>query len=216
MRYDLAIFDMDGTILDTLGDLRDSLNAALASEGLPPRTTDEARRFVGNGIRRLVERGVPDGTPDEVLERVLVAFKRHYAVHCADSTCPYPGIPEMLSSLRAAGVRTAVVSNKDDGAVRRLAETFFPGAFDHVAGLREGVRRKPAPDTVDAAIASLGVRRSSAVYIGDSEVDLETARAARIPCITVLWGFRSREELAAQGSDCFAAGPADELRLILE
>ena len=215
MKYELAVFDMDGTILDTLEDLRDSLNFALEQNGLPTRTLGEVRSFVGNGIRLLVERGVPEGTGAELTDKVFDDFSAHYKLHCADMTRPYDGIKEVISALRAAGVKTAVVSNKADFAVQELCRSYFPGLFDAAAGEQEGVRRKPAPDSVNTVIKALDAIGSSAVYIGDSEVDLETAKNAKLPCISVLWGFRSEEFLRQRGAKCTVSAPAELLELIL-
>ncbi|MBR7092838.1 MAG: HAD-IA family hydrolase [Clostridia bacterium] len=200
LMYKLVIFDMDGTVLDTLEDLKESLNHALAACGMPARSLDEVRNFVGNGIRRLVERGVPAGTSAAEVGRVLACFEQHYALHCGDHTRPYPGIPELLRRLQAAGVPAAVVSNKTDYAVQALCAQYFPGLFCCAQGLREGVRAKPAPDMVTATLQACGVSREQAVFVGDSEVDLATARAAELPCIAVAWGFRGREKLAALGA----------------
>lgn len=211
MKYDLVIFDLDGTLLDTLDDLRDSLNTALGRSGLPERTTAEVRRFVGNGMKRLVERGVPEGTSAEIVDRVLQDFTAHYKLHCTDKTRPYPGIPELLRRLRASGCRTAVVSNKDDFAVRALCDDHFPGLFDLSVGCRAGIRRKPAPDSVLEVLSRLGASAASAVYVGDSEVDVETARNAQLPLIAVSWGFRDAEELIRLG-----ANPVDSAEALLE
>lgn len=197
----LAVFDLDGTVLDTLADLAGSVNFALAAGGFPQRTQKEIRSFLGNGVKNLICRSLPAKT-DAAAERVLADFKAHYALHCTDMTCPYKGIPELLVSLRAAGIRTAVVSNKTDDAVQKLAKKFFPGLFDYVAGEKEGVARKPAPDGVYAALAALGVKRENALYIGDSEVDVQTAKNAGLPCIAVSWGFRDEDVLWANGAVC--------------
>ena len=149
MKYDLLIFDLDGTILDTLEDLKESTNYALDFHGFPKRTLDEVRRFVGNGIGKLIERAVPSGTPEKETGRVLATFKRHYGEHCADHTKPYEKIPAFLKVVREKGCQTAVVSNKADFAVQALCEQYFPGMFDFVVGEREGIRRKPCPDSVN-------------------------------------------------------------------
>lgn len=214
MKYRAVVFDMDGTLLDTLEDMKRSVNAALAAEGFPPRTLDEVRRFVGNGNRRLVERAVPAGTDAETVERVFRGFHAQYRAHCMDHARVYPGIPALLVRLRAAGVRTAVVSNKADYAVQLLADRFFPGLLDAAAGEKEGVRRKPAPDGVLAVLAALGVPPAEAAYVGDSEVDIETARNAGLPCLSVTWGFRPAAYLIAQGAEQ-TAGTADELAALL-
>ena len=196
MSYKAAIFDMDGTILNTLDDLADATNRALAENSLPVRTIDEVRNFVGNGIRKLIERAVPAGTARSVIDKVNDDFSAYYAKHCADKTMPYEGISAMLASLRTAGIKTAVVSNKDDYAVQTLARVYFPAMFDAVAGVRSGIRKKPAPDTVFEVMNRLSVEKAQCVYIGDSEVDIETAENAGIPCICVAWGFKGRTFLA--------------------
>ena len=196
MRPELAIFDLDGTILDTLGDLRDSVNFALSKNGLQPRTTEEIRAFVGNGIRLLVERAVPENTDRAIIDTCFGDFKAHYKLNSANLTKPYDGIPQVLSELKSTGIKLAVVSNKADFAVQELVESYFPDTFDFVVGEREGVRRKPCPDSVYAAMEYFGVNKNNTVYIGDSEVDVETARNSGIPCVAVTWGFRDRCVLA--------------------
>lgn len=210
----LVIFDLDGTLLDTLEDLHVAVNHALAAGGLELRSIEETRRFVGNGVRLLVERAVPSGTPREKTDAVFAAFMAYYLIHCTDRTAPYPGVSALLSALRAAGVKTAVVSNKADAAVQTLCERYFPGLYDICVGERPNVRRKPAPDSVNAVLAALGEARSTAVYVGDSEVDIETAKNAGMPCISVTWGFRDREELQAHGAVRFADS-AEALRRML-
>ncbi len=201
MSYKLAIFDLDGTILDTLEDLKESTNAALASNGYPARTLDEVRRFVGNGIGKLIERAVPQGTSKEAAEKTLESFKRHYGIHCADHTKPYDGILELLENLRKRGIQTAVVSNKADFAVQELCSKYFPDAFDFVVGEREGIRRKPCPDSVFEVLRTLKKTADEAVYIGDSDVDVETAKQAGMDGIFVSWGFRGREFLIEHGAE---------------
>lgn len=210
----LIIFDMDGTILNTLEDLADSTNTALTAHGFPQRTVEEVRHFVGNGIRKLIERAVPAGTPPEVTERVLADFQAHYAAHCADKTKPYDGVTELLAALKEKGYLTAVVSNKADFAVQSLCETYFAGLFDFAVGEREGIRRKPCPDSVFAALSHFRAAPEDAVYIGDSEVDLETAKCAGIDEISVEWGFRDRAFLEAHGADCFVKRPEEILRYL--
>lgn len=214
MQIRLAVFDLDGTILDTLEDLAAAGNHALTSCGMPERTTDEVRQFVGNGIRKYMERAVPPGTPEADIDRVHAAFTAYYTEHCADRTAPYPGIPELLRQLRSAGIRTAVVSNKADYAVQMLCEQYFPGLFDAAAGEKEGVRRKPAPDAVNAVLAALHIPREETVYIGDSDVDIETARNAGMPCISVSYGFRSEAFLREHGA-VTVAGDAEQLAGLL-
>lgn len=215
MRASLAIFDMDGTILDTLEDLAGSLNYALEKNGFDRRTTEQVRGFIGDGIRKLVERGLPDGCEGAVYDTVLNDFIDHYKRHCADKTRPYEGIIPAIRSIREAGIRTAVVSNKADFAVKQLCDRFFDGLFDAAAGHSEAVRRKPAPDTVNMVLRRLGTDRSRAVYIGDSEVDGETAKNAGMPCISVSWGYRDSEFLAARGLSPIVHTPAELTALLL-
>lgn len=214
MRYRAAIFDMDGTILDTLEDLRGSVNAALRREGFPERRLEEIRAFVGNGAAKLIERAVPDGTDAETTRRVLAFYKPYYEAHAQIRTAPYPGIAAMLAALRSAGGKLAVVSNKPDPAVKALAAHYFPGMFDLALGARDGVAVKPAPDMLRAALSLLGAEPSEAVYIGDSDVDVATAANAGLPCVSVLWGFRDEAFLRAHGARCFARD-ADELLALL-
>lgn len=215
MRYRCAIFDMDGTILNTLEDLADSTNAALSLSGYPERSIDEVRSFVGNGIRLLIERAVPEGISVAETDRVHADFMKYYQVHCADKTRPYDGIRETIAALQRGGCQTAVVSNKADAAVRELSSRYFDGLFSVSIGEREGIARKPAPDTVNEVMRRLGVSRKETVYIGDSEVDLETAENAKLPCILVEWGFRDKEFLRSRGGRTFVAEPEQIAQLIL-
>ena len=214
--YQTAVYDLDGTLLNTLDDLYISMSHALESNGCPPRTEDEIRSFLGNGMKVLVRLSLPEGSAPELEEAVAASFKEHYAAHCEDHTGPYEGIPEMLERLRAAGVRLAVVSNKGDFAVQELIARQFPGAFDAVLGECEerGIRKKPAPDMVEAALERLGGSREGLVYIGDSEVDLQTAANVGCPCVICSWGFRSREQLVADGASTIVDTP-DELGRVL-
>ena len=211
-------FDMDGTVLDTLGDLHAACNAALRRFSFPERSLDEVRRFVGNGSRRLFERALPEGTDERTLEEVLAWYKPWYNVHCAELTRPYPGVVPLLRELRAAGIALAVVSNKPDATVRALTGRFFPGLFTLALGEDEehGLRRKPWPDMLDAAAARMGQDKSSALYVGDSEVDLLTAKNAGLPCASVTWGFREREELEAAGAKLLFDTPEALGRFILK
>ena len=210
MAYRTAIFDLDGTLLDTLADLATATNIALAEHGLPARTTDEVRRFVGNGIRLLCERAVPQGTDPQVTDAVFESFKRAYARHERDETAPYPGIIDMLHALRAAGVKVAVVSNKADFAVQALVGHFFGDVFDFALGEREGTPKKPDRAMVDIILEELGETTEGLVYVGDSEVDLETAANCGCDCIICSWGFRERELLLARGATTIV-DTADEL-----
>lgn len=209
MGYRLAVFDMDGTILDTLEDLKDSLNFALKETGFPQRTLEEVRCFVGNGLQKLVERATPPDITEEEKKKIQEVFKKHYKEHCADKTRPYDGILELLCDLRESGVKTAVVSNKGDFAVQDLCRDYFDGLFDCAIGEREGVRKKPAPDSVNEVLRILQAGREDAVYIGDSEVDIETARNAGIDGIIVSWGFREKAFLAERGAELILDSAAE-------
>lgn len=214
MKYKAIIFDLDGTLTDTLEDLFLSVNHALRSNGLPERTLDEVQRFVGNGVRKLIERAVPEDTETTVLEKCFETFRAHYVIHCQDHTCLYPGIATLLMALHAKGYRMAVVSNKLQTGVNELSRTFFQGVIDVAIGEQNGIPRKPAPDMVEAALKQLGVTKDEAIYVGDSDVDLQTAANAGLPCIAVLWGFRSRDFLIAHGATVFAETPQDVLELV--
>ena len=214
MKYKLAIFDMDGTILDTLEDLSASLNYALRLSGFEERTLAEVRSFVGNGIRKLVERGVPAGTSEAEIDRVFADFSAHYKLHCADKTKPYDGIRELLLELRSRGMKIAVVSNKADFAVQELCRQYFEQIFDAAVGEQNVVRKKPAPDSVNTVLEKLEICRTNAVYIGDSEVDIETAKNAQMDCIAVDWGFRDREYLKNVGAKIIVSDPESLLTLL--
>ena len=216
MRYQLFIFDMDGTILDTLDDLAASTNYALACSGLPERTTDEIRRFVGNGVGELIDMAVPEGTNGAIKEKVLADFGSHYKEHCFDRTGPYKGIRECINALKTAGMKVAVVSNKMDYAVGELCDRFFPGVFDAAVGEKEGIRRKPWPDSVNHVISQLGVAKENAVYIGDSEVDIDTAKNAGIDGIAVVWGFRDSDFLKEKGASVLVKDPEELCSMLLE
>lgn len=215
MSYKAAIFDLDGTILDTLDDLANSLNHALTENGYPARTRDEVRRFIGNGVRMLVRRGCPAGTPEEDQERVYDTFQPHYRAHNRDLTRPYDGIHELLDALIAAGIPTAVVSNKMHYAVVVLCEEMFPGKFLHMVGNSPELAPKPAPDSVNVVLEQLGLPLADIVYIGDTEVDVETARNAGIDCIGVSWGFRDGQTLRDLGAKYVVDTPAEILDIVL-
>lgn len=208
-RYKAIIFDLDGTLLDTLADLAEGTNYALRVNGFPERTIDEIRRFVGNGARKLIERAVPDGQIEAALEKVRQDFDIYYKVHCKDHTGPYPGIMEMLQELVQQGYSLGVVSNKPDFAVQELIPEYFPGIFTSVSGERPGVAKKPAPDLIREAMKNLQADSSNAVYVGDSEVDLEAAANAGIPCISVAWGFKGRRFLEEQHAGTIIEVPAE-------
>ena len=215
MPYQTAIFDLDGTLLDTLEDLFRAVNRALHSHGLPLRTRDEIRSFVGNGVELLVRRSLPEGYAEETAAAVLSDFKTTYAAICKDNTRPYDGILPLLTSLRQNGVRIAVVSNKFDAATKALCAEYFGELVDVAIGERAGVRKKPAPDTVFEALTALGVTATGAVYIGDSDVDIETAKNAAMPCISVTWGLRDEAFLLENGAETLANSPDELLRMLL-
>jgi len=216
MRYKLAVFDMDGTILNTLEDLADSTNYALKANGLPERTIDEVRRFVGNGIRLLIERAVPTDTDKKLTDQVFDTFKEYYKTHCAVKTRPYDGIKDVLLELRKAGCLTAVVSNKADFAVQDLCKDYFDNLFDFAIGEREGIKKKPAPDSVFEVLSKLNVEKDNAVYIGDSDVDFATSVNAGMDVIMVGWGFRDEEFLREKGAKRIIKQPSEILDIILE
>ena len=227
--FNVYIFDLDGTLLDTLQDLANSVNYALRQHGMPEHSIDDIRRFVGNGVRLLMERAVPDGAQNPQFEAVFDTFRQHYMLHSLDTTHPYDGIPELIHELKARGCQMAVVSNKMRSATKELVRHFFPD-IDVAIGENEaaGICKKPAPDTVYEALRLLAVSDSqftvsqqptanspefAAVYVGDSDVDLATARNSGLPCISVLWGFRDRDFLMAHGATTFAEHPLDILRI---
>lgn len=214
MKYTTIIFDLDGTLLNTLADLAAATNHALAEHKLPQRTTDEVRRFVGNGIHKLIERAVPANTPAELQEAVFASFNRYYKQHCADSTRPYEGVPQLLQQLRTAGCRTAIVSNKADYGVQALAKQYFDGQLDAACGERAGIAKKPAPDMLLAIMRQLKAEPASTIYIGDSDTDLDTARNAGVACIGACWGFRGRAFLEAHGAKLLAENVSDIWELI--
>ena len=211
--YNTYIFDLDGTLLDTLTDLAASTNYALRTHGMPEHTIDEVRRFVGNGVRKLMERAVPDGTDNPLFDEAFATFRQHYMEHSLDTTRPYEGVPEMLAALKAKGCHLAVVSNKMMAATQELCRHFFPETIEVAIGENEaeGIRKKPAPDTVIAALRQLGVGEEGAVYVGDSDVDIATARNSNLPCISVLWGFRDRDFLLQHGASTLISAPKELL-----
>ena len=202
MQYKAILFDLDGTLLDTLEDMADALNRTMDRFALPRRSLKEVRSFVGNGAKRLIE--LATGTEGERLEEILAVYKADYDRNYLIKTAPYPGIMALLDRLHAEGCLIGIVSNKPDSTVQSLSEALFQGKADIAVGEKAGIRRKPAPDTVLAAMKALGTTRSETVYVGDSEVDIMTARAAGVPCISVTWGFRDRNVLEAAGAEFFA------------
>lgn len=209
-----VVFDMDGTVLNTLDDLTNSVNHVFSQFGLPPRSRDDYRRFFGNGIRYSMKCAAPEGTPEALLDKMLPVFHEYYDKHCLDKTRPYEGILSLMKSLNEKGYKLAIVSNKIDSAVKELNDRFFSEYVPVAIGEREGVRRKPAADMVLAALGELHSSREESVYIGDSEVDLLTAQNSGLPCISVLWGFRDRDYLEDIGATIFAGSPNEVLTIL--
>jgi len=218
MTYNTYIFDLDGTLLDTLQDLANSVNYALRQYDMPEHSLDDIRRFVGNGVRLLMERAVPQGAQNARFEDAFTTFRRHYMQHSLDNTRPYEGIPEMLRALKQRGCHMAVVSNKMMAATQELVHHFFP-EIEVAIGEHEaaGIKKKPAPDTVYEALRQLQTAANgnigAAVYVGDSDVDYETACNSGLPCISVLWGFRDKDFLMAHGATTFISHPSELLKI---
>lgn len=208
------VFDLDGTLLDTLTDLAASTNYALRSCGMPEHSIDDVRRFVGNGVRMLMTRAVPDGESNPRFDEAFSVFRQHYMQHCLDTTCPYPGIMDALAKLKEKGMMLAIVSNKMQVATEELRQHFFSQYIDVAIGESAAIRKKPAPDTVNEALRLLGISHDEAIYVGDSDVDIDTARAAMMPCASVLWGFRDRQFLLNHGATRLLSSPEELLSLV--
>lgn len=208
------VFDLDGTLLDTLTDLAASTNYALRSCGMPEHSIDDVRRFVGNGVRMLMTRAVPDGESNPRFDEAFSVFRQHYMQHCLDTTCPYPSIMEALARLKEKGMMLAIVSNKMQAATEELRQHFFSQYIDVAIGESAAIRKKPAPDTVNEALRLLGISHDEAIYVGDSDVDIDTARAAMMPCASVLWGFRDRQFLLNHGATRLLSSPEELLSLV--
>lgn len=198
---DTIIFDLDGTLLNTLDDLTDSVNHALSHSGFPLRTIEEIRGFVGNGVARLIERAIPDGKDNPLYEETLNIFKEHYEIHCKDKTRPYDGVIPMLDEFCEKGYKLGIVSNKFDTAVKELSKLYFGDRILSSIGESEQVRKKPAPDTAYQALKELASSKENSIYVGDSDVDLATAANVPMRCISVTWGFRTRSQLIDAGAD---------------
>ena len=216
MNWKAVLFDMDGTVLDTLDDLADSVNHSLAEFGLPAVDSSVVRRNLGNGAAFLIKHCVPLGTPEDLCARVLEFYKPWYDAHCRIHTRPYDGILPLMQDFRERGIRLAIISNKPDPAVQELAAAFFPGMLDVVVGESPGIRRKPSPDTVLEAASRMGLAVEDCVYVGDSEVDIETARNAGMTCISVSWGFRDEEMLLSSGASILVRTPGELSERILQ
>lgn len=211
-----VLFDLDGTLLNTLTDLSNSVNYALNSHHLPQRTELEVRSFLGNGIHNLIEKSVPENTPSELLEDVFQSFKSYYLQHGLDSTAPYPGIISLLKALQQKSVKMAIISNKVDTAVQQLNKKFFSDYIGIAIGEKPQIRRKPAPDSVLLAIKALDANPATTLYVGDSEVDYETAHSAGIRCALVTWGFRDRLDLEDLHADYYVNSPHELMAVISE
>lgn len=206
-----VIFDLDGTLLNTLDDLADSTNYALSRFGYPTRTIEEVRQFVGNGVAKLIERAIPEGKNNPNFENCLAIFKENYAQNMYNKTAPYNGIIEMLSNLKSKEIKIAVVSNKFDLAVKELCKKYFEGFIDFAAGENEaqGIKKKPAPDTVISVLNEFNFAPEDAVYVGDSDVDIMTAKNSKMPCISVTWGFRDEKFLLENGATILINAPSE-------
>ncbi|NLP34839.1 MAG: HAD family hydrolase [Clostridiales bacterium] len=214
MKYDTIIFDLDGTLLNTLDDLCDSVNATLLKHNFPERSLDEVRRFLGNGVGVLMRLAVPESCTDEEVAVYLEEFKEHYKQNMENKTRPFDGIMELLLDLQRYNYKVAIVSNKFDPAVKALAKTYFGNLIPVAIGESSDVRRKPAPDSVFNAIKELGSDKQKTIYVGDSDIDVQTAKNAGIPCIGVTWGFRSREVLRNAGADYLIDTPREIFTII--
>lgn len=209
-----VIFDLDGTLLNTLEDLRSAVNVALALRNLPPRSLEEVRCFVGNGVRNLMRRALPAGTADADIDAALADFKQYYAAHIRDTTIPYDGIPELLTALCKRGIKVGVLSNKMDSATQELIQHFFPGKVDVIFGEHKDIPRKPDPTSCRLVMQQLGVKPEEVLYVGDSGTDMQTAKNAGLTAVGVTWGFRSREDLLQNGADYLVAAPVEIFRLL--
>ncbi|MCR5623919.1 MAG: HAD family hydrolase [Lachnospiraceae bacterium] len=216
LKYNTVIWDMDGTVLNTLDDLHTAMNHVLSVNSYPRITKDESRRYVGNGIRNYVKRALPKDSSDEVIDKIFAEMNAYYKNHCEIKTAPYPGILEIMQSLNDLNVSQAIVSNKPDAAVKILTEKYFPGLITVSIGENEaeGIRKKPNPDEVIIALKELGKTKEDAVFIGDSEVDFKTAVNSGLPSVSVLWGFRTIEELKNAGAGLFINKPAEILDIV--
>ena len=216
MSYKAVLFDMDGTLLDTLEDLCDSTNHALAQMGYPLRGIEEIRRFIGNGAEKQIRRAVPEGTSEGKIMETLAAFRAYYQDHCQIKTKVYDGLLDVLSELKEKGVKMAVVSNKPDAAVKKLSREYFGDRLDYAIGPSDGVRCKPYPDMAETALKALGIAKKDAVFVGDSEVDVQTGLNAGLDVIAVSWGFRSRKVVIEAGAKMIADDAGELEKLILE
>ena len=209
------IFDLDGTLLNTMDDMVDSVNHCLEMHHFPQRSYEEIRIMVGSGMRNLISRAVPEGTDEEVFEKVFADYKEYYGSHCMVKTKPYPGIAEALGSLKKRGIKLAVLSNKSDVLTKAICSHYYPGVFDLVYGERVGINRKPDPTSLLMIVKELGLDAEDCVYIGDSNTDIQTAKNAGMDCISVTWGFRPYEFLKEKGAKVLISDPFELLRVEL-
>lgn len=209
--FETYVFDLDGTLLETLKDLAASTNYALRTHDMSEHSIEDVRMFVGNGVKKLMERAIPNGIENPQFEDVYATFRQHYLEHNLDTTKPYEGIPELLAELKARGKKLAIVSNKFYAATQELARHFFSDTIEVAIGERENIKKKPAPDTVIEALRQLGASKETAVYIGDSDVDIMTAKNCDMPCASVLWGFCDKKFLTEHGATFFVEKPSQLL-----
>lgn len=212
----MVIFDLDGTLLDTLDDLCNSVNYSLRTNNFPERSLEEVRTFVGNGIRLLIERSVPEGTSKELIDKTFECFKTYYAVHCNDKTKTYPGVMDMLKELKKNGYKIVVLSNKAQYAVTKLCDIYFNNLLDDAVGARENVAKKPSPDALYICAENNNINLNNVIYVGDSDVDVATANNAGVRGIAVTWGFRSRELLIKCGAENLADNTDELLQILLK
>ena len=215
MKYDAIFFDLDGTVIDSLQDIADAVNHTMRHFGLKQWTAEALKPHLGWGVGTLMKRILPEAT-EARREEILAFYRPYYAVHAGDKSRPFPGIGEMLARLRADGLVLAIISNKPDAAVQPLARDWFAGAVELAVGEVAGVRRKPHPDMLRAAADRLGVALEKCLYVGDSEVDIDTANNAGIDCLCVSWGFRTRGQLVAAGATAIVDTPEELVRFVEE
>lgn len=212
--YKLIVFDLDGTLLDTLDDLTSAVNAGLISCGLKMRTREEIRSFVGNGVVRLMKLAV--GDRQDCVDAALTVFRKYYKTHCKDKTAPYDGVLDLLATLKNMPVKTAVLSNKIDEAVKELVQEYFPDTFFTSQGENEsaGIRKKPAPDALHKIMEQANATKEETLYVGDSEVDIQTANNAGVSCVSVTWGFKDKAFLVENGAKKIADTPKGVLEFL--
>lgn len=216
MNKKCVIFDLDGTLLYTLEDLKNSVNFALEKNSFPTRTLNEVREFVGNGIESLMRSASPEGISEEAFYKCFCDFKEHYKIHSEDNTKEYDGITDVLKALKANGFLLAVVSNKADFAVNTLCKKYFPGLLDCAIGERDGIKRKPCPDSVNEVLKEFAVDKEKCFYVGDSDVDVKTANNAGVRCIACTWGFRSKVVLERENPEYIIDSPKEILEVVKE